>query len=118
MMALGFVWLPLPRDKWLEVDSLPPVMVAFDEVHRIVLGVPLCVWQIHPCTFMYVSAGQAYFTSPINTCMRREPLAAFNITSIHDIHGVLFQVYAGDDATMPWHKQTARKGDVSWFLTV
>ncbi len=47
-----------------------------------------------------------------NSCMlEEETQAGLNITGILDIHGMPSQGYAGDNATMPWHKQASRKDD-------
>lgn len=66
----GSIWLSLPREECLEIGSMPLALVAFSEVSRTVLGVPLCMWQTSPCTFVYVPADQAYFTSLVDACMR------------------------------------------------
>ena len=35
---------------------------VFRTGYRMVLGVPLCMWQISPCTFRYIPAGRAHLT--------------------------------------------------------
>lgn len=45
-------------------------------------------------------------------CMHEEETqAALNISVTLDIPGMPSQGYAGDNATLPWHKQAGRKGD-------
>ena len=61
---------------WLQVPQVAPLVMVVKEVNRVVLGVPLCMWRISPCTFRYIPAGHAHLMKQINTCMSREPLAA------------------------------------------
>ena len=78
-----------------------------------VLGVPLCLWQISPCTFVDVPAGHAHLTR--NCVMHEEGnsgcFCATHFTAMLDIHGMLSQGYAEGNSAMPWHRQAARKGD-------
>ena len=78
-----------------------------------VLGVPLCLWQISPCTFVDVPAGHAHLTR--NYVMHEEGnsgcFCATHFTAMLDIHGMLSQGYAEGNSAMPWHRQAARKGD-------
>ena len=82
-------------------------------VNRIVLGVPLCMWQTNLCTFRYVPAGHTHL---IRNYLTHEEgssgcFCAMYFTAILHIDGMLSQGYAEDNAATPWHKQAAREGD-------